>query len=96
MERKANRHPFREHGPPLPPEWVVRPLGQAGGEHVRAWARAEDALMAPFGVDVTGAHRDWNEELQSCRELPRATLQVSPPPSSPPSSVPLAHQGLAT
>lgn len=83
MERKANRHPFENMAPPLPPsDWVVRPLGQAGVDHVRSSARSEDALMAPFGIDVSGAHRDWNEELQSCRELPRATLQVSLPSSS--------------
>jgi len=37
--------------------------------------RAEDELAAAFGMDERGALRDWNEEYQSCRSLPSATLQ---------------------
>eukprot|EP01113_Clastostelium_recurvatum_P009176 TRINITY_DN1438_c0_g1_i1.p1 TRINITY_DN1438_c0_g1~~TRINITY_DN1438_c0_g1_i1.p1 ORF type:complete len:1305 (-),score=339.28 TRINITY_DN1438_c0_g1_i1:965-4879(-) len=38
--------------------------------------RAEDSLLASFEVsDVRGPLRDWNEEFQSCKELPRETMQ---------------------
>ena len=38
--------------------------------------RAEEDLCSTFGVDVRGgAVRDWNEELQSAREMPQSTLQ---------------------
>lgn len=31
--------------------------------------------MVPYGTEVVGMQRDWNEELQSCREFSRANLQ---------------------
>ena len=38
-------------------------------------SRTEDELCSTFGVDVrSGAVRDWNEELQSAREMPTTTL----------------------
>ena len=38
--------------------------------------RTEDELCNTFGVDVrAGAVRDWNEELQSAREMPTTTQQ---------------------
>lgn len=43
--------------------------------HKRDIARAEDSLMVPYGTEVIGMQRDWNEELQSCREFPRENLQ---------------------
>lgn len=43
--------------------------------HKRDIARAEDALMVPYGTEVVGMQRDWNEELQSCREFSRDNLQ---------------------
>lgn len=43
--------------------------------HKRDIARAEDALMVPYGTEVVGMQRDWNEELQSCREFSRENLQ---------------------
>ena len=39
-------------------------------------ARTEDELSNSFGVDIrSGAVRDWNEELQSAREMPVGLLQ---------------------
>ncbi|CAI7925586.1 unnamed protein product [Closterium sp. NIES-53] len=81
IERKANRHPFENMLAPLPPnDWAAKPIwGGADGtgplQYTRDVARSEDALMAPFGIDFSGVLRDWNEELQSCRELPRNSLQ---------------------
>jgi len=31
--------------------------------------------MVPYGTEVVGMQRDWNEELQSCREFSRENLQ---------------------
>lgn len=44
-------------------------------DHKRDPARAEDALALSFGTELIGMQRDWNEELQSCREFPHKTLQ---------------------
>ena len=44
-------------------------------DHKRDAARAEDALTLSFGSELIGMQRDWNEELQSCREFPHATPQ---------------------
>lgn len=44
-------------------------------DHKRDAARAEDALTLSFGSELIGMQRDWNEELQSCREFPHTTPQ---------------------
>ncbi|KAG0449031.1 hypothetical protein HPP92_027514 [Vanilla planifolia] len=44
-------------------------------DHVRDAARAEDALVLSYGSELIGMQRDWNEELQSCREFPHKSLQ---------------------
>ncbi|KAL0429300.1 UNVERIFIED_CONTAM: Clustered mitochondria protein [Sesamum radiatum] len=43
--------------------------------HKRDAARAENSLTLSFGSELIGMQRDWNEELQSCREFPHATPQ---------------------
>ncbi|XP_019186851.1 PREDICTED: clustered mitochondria protein-like isoform X2 [Ipomoea nil] len=43
--------------------------------HTRDAARAENALTLSFGSELIGMQRDWNEELQSCREFPHGTPQ---------------------
>ncbi|KAF6141869.1 hypothetical protein GIB67_003240 [Kingdonia uniflora] len=45
--------------------------------HKRDAARAENALTLSFGSELVGMQRDWNEELQSCREFPHTTPQES-------------------
>ena len=38
-------------------------------------SRAEEELTSTFGMEVRGGGlRDWNEELQSAREMPVETL----------------------
>ncbi|KAH9321375.1 hypothetical protein KI387_016014 [Taxus chinensis] len=73
LERKASGHPF-ENVPSLLPlsPWlgVYPPLA-----HRRDVSRAEDSLALPYGTESIGMQRDWNEELQSCREFPRKTIQ---------------------
>ena len=44
-------------------------------DHKRDASRAEDALTLSYGSELIGMQRDWNEELQSCREFPHATPQ---------------------
>lgn len=41
--------------------------------HKRDAARAENVLTLSFGSELIGMQRDWNEELQSCREFPHST-----------------------
>ncbi len=67
------------------PTWLV-PIPKAGRNDNDSWtrnkshlynvARTEDALANNFGIDIrSGTLRDWNEELQSAREMPTASLQ---------------------
>ncbi|KAH8520022.1 hypothetical protein H0E87_001471 [Populus deltoides] len=46
-----------------------------GSDHRPDAARAEDALTLSYGSELIGMQRDWNEELQSCREFPHSTPQ---------------------
>ena len=70
------------------PSWVTplpKPRSQNGratddwkhySRHTYNLNRTEDDLSSTFGVDIRGgAVRDWNEELQSAREMPTSTLQ---------------------
>lgn len=61
------------------PTWLV-PIPKAEEQSEDSWtrnsvhkynpARTEDELSNSFGVDIrSGAVRDWNEELQSAREM---------------------------
>ena len=39
-------------------------------------AKSEEYRADTYGIDIrNGAARDWNEELQSAREMPVSTLQ---------------------
>jgi protein TIF31 len=62
------------------PSWIV-PISRAEEASDDAWARnavhaynpsrTEEELSNSFGVDIrSGAVRDWNEELQTAREMP--------------------------
>ncbi|KAG6494254.1 hypothetical protein ZIOFF_049274 [Zingiber officinale] len=54
---------------------LLAELSSSSAEHKRDPARAEEALTLSFGSELIGMQRDWNEELQSCREFPHKTLQ---------------------
>ncbi|XP_047980101.1 clustered mitochondria protein-like isoform X1 [Salvia hispanica] len=73
LERKALAHPFENVQSLLPPHtWLgLYPVP----EHKRDAARAENSLTLSFGSELIGMQRDWNEELQACREFPHATHQ---------------------
>eukprot|EP00644_Phytophthora_capsici_P008097 jgi/Phyca11/510361/fgenesh2_kg.PHYCAscaffold_58_\ len=51
------------------------PLAAAEEEHHYDLNRAEDELCASYGMDERGVLRDWNEEYQCCRELPKDSLK---------------------
>ncbi|XVF22990.1 hypothetical protein REPUB_Repub12eG0218400 [Reevesia pubescens] len=72
-ERKATAHPFENVQSLLPPNsWLeLYPVP----DHKWDAARAEDALTLSYGSELIGMQRDWNEELQSCREFPHTTPQ---------------------
>jgi hypothetical protein len=44
-------------------------------DHKRDAARAENSLTLLYGSEPIGMQRDWNEELQSCREFSHTTPQ---------------------
>ncbi|KAL0397533.1 UNVERIFIED_CONTAM: Clustered mitochondria protein [Sesamum calycinum] len=73
LERKASAHPFENVQSLLPPNsWLgLYPVP----DHKRDAARAENSLTLSFGSELIGMQRDWNEELQSCREFPHTTPQ---------------------
>ncbi|XP_076911185.1 clustered mitochondria protein-like [Bidens hawaiensis] len=73
LERKASAHPFENIQSLLPPNsWLgLHPVP----DHKRDAARAENSLTLSFGSELIGMQRDWNEELQSCREFPHASPQ---------------------
>ncbi|KAD5802797.1 hypothetical protein R6Q59_023791 [Mikania micrantha] len=73
LERKASAHPFENIQSLLPPNsWLgLHPVP----DHRRDAARAENSLTLSFGSELIGMQRDWNEELQSCREFPHTSPQ---------------------
>ncbi|KAG5042225.1 hypothetical protein JHK87_006140 [Glycine soja] len=59
---------------------TIRAIAEARGAlrrlyHRRDAARAENALTLLYGNEPIGMQRDWNEELQSCREFPHTSPQ---------------------
>lgn len=73
LEGRAAAHPFENVQSLLPPNsWLgLYPVP----DHRRDAARAENALTLLYGNEPIGMQRDWNEELQSCREFPHTTPQ---------------------
>ncbi|CAI0428035.1 unnamed protein product [Linum tenue] len=73
LEKKASAHPFENVQSLLPPNsWLgLYPVP----DHRRDAARAEDAITLSYGSELIGMQRDWNEELQSCREFPHTSSQ---------------------
>ncbi|KAL2972430.1 hypothetical protein AAZX31_15G253600 [Glycine max] len=73
LEGRAAAHPFENVQSLLPPNsWLgLYPVP----DHRRDAARAENALTLLYGNEPIGMQRDWNEELQSCREFPHTSPQ---------------------
>uniref|UniRef100_A0ACD5Z3S7 Uncharacterized protein n=1 Tax=Avena sativa TaxID=4498 RepID=A0ACD5Z3S7_AVESA len=73
LDRKASAHPFENVQALLPvTSWLGAYPVQ---EHKRDAARAEDSVVLSYGTELIGMQRDWNEELQSCREFPHGNPQ---------------------
>ncbi|CAL0310303.1 unnamed protein product [Lupinus luteus] len=72
-ESRAAAHPFENVQSLLPPNsWLgLHPFP----DHRRDASRAENALTLLYGSEPIGMQRDWNEELQSCREFPHTSPQ---------------------
>ncbi|XP_028204931.1 clustered mitochondria protein-like isoform X1 [Glycine soja] len=74
LEGRAAAHPFENVQSLLPPNsWLG--LYPVPADHRRDAARAENALTLLYGNEPIGMQRDWNEELQSCREFPHTSPQ---------------------
>ena len=54
--------------------WLVKPADTATSSHTPDVARTQETYLLG-GIDLAETLRDWNEEFQSTRELPRATVQ---------------------
>lgn len=54
--------------------WLVSPLSSSATTHQSDLTRTQETYLLA-GVDNTETLRDWNEEIQSTRELPRETVQ---------------------
>jgi protein TIF31 len=73
LKKMTDRHPFEMMPVPFP----VTPWLGKRNKHTFDFNRSEDALLASNEVEynIQGQLRDWNEELQTCRELPKSTIQ---------------------
>lgn len=72
QKRRTSRHPYERVPTPYQVySWVGPQL-----EHNIDAIRAEDAFSSKLGYEehIPGQTRDWNEELQTTRELPRKNL----------------------
>lgn len=59
----------------MPVPVPVRPWLGVARTHTADRNRAEDALAyANDNPDIRGCLRDWNEEFQSCKELPKKDI----------------------
>ena len=72
QKRRTSRHPFERVATP----YQVYTWQAPHQEHTIDAIRAEDAFSSKLGYEehIPGQTRDWNEELQTTRELPRKNL----------------------
>ncbi|KAH8279398.1 hypothetical protein KR026_008853 [Drosophila bipectinata] len=72
QKRRTTRHAFERVATPYQVYQWASPIL----EHTVDAIRAEDAFSSKLGYEehIPGQTRDWNEELQTTRELPRKTL----------------------
>ncbi|XP_034062393.1 clustered mitochondria protein homolog isoform X4 [Gymnodraco acuticeps] len=73
QKKRVQRHPYERIAAPFQVfTWIAR-----YGDHTLDCVRAEETHTSHMGQDeiTAGQSRDWNEELQRCRELPRNSLQ---------------------
>ncbi|XP_015911172.1 clustered mitochondria protein homolog isoform X2 [Parasteatoda tepidariorum] len=72
QKKRTQRHPFERVATP----YQVYTWAAPNLEHTIDSIRAEDAFSAKLGYEehIPGQTRDWNEELQTTRELSRKSL----------------------
>lgn len=72
QKRRTQRHPYERVATPYQVYCWMSP----NMEHTIDAIRAEDAFSSKLGYEehIPGQTRDWNEELQTTRELPRKNL----------------------
>ncbi|KAJ8969721.1 hypothetical protein NQ317_006110 [Molorchus minor] len=72
QKKRSQRHPFERVTTPYQLYAWTSPIL----EHTLDAIRAEDTFSSKLGYEehIPGQTRDWNEELQTTRELPRKTL----------------------
>ena len=72
QKRRTSRHPYER----VPTPYQVYTWTGPQLEHNIDTIRAEDAFSSKLGYEehIPGQTRDWNEELQTTRELPRKNL----------------------
>ncbi|KAK1883191.1 Clustered mitochondria protein like [Dissostichus eleginoides] len=73
QKKRVQQHPYERIAAPFQVfTWIAR-----YGDHTLDCVRAEETHTSHMGQDenTAGQSRDWNEELQRCRELPRNSLQ---------------------
>jgi hypothetical protein len=64
----------------MKPSWIIpagrsSKVGYGGTQAYHVW-RASDYIHNTYGFDFRNSPlRDWNEELQSARDMPKGTLQ---------------------
>ncbi|XP_054650976.1 clustered mitochondria protein homolog isoform X2 [Dunckerocampus dactyliophorus] len=72
QKKRVQRHPFERIATPFQVySWTSPQV-----DHAMDCVRAEDAYTSRLGYEehIPGQTRDWNEELQTTRELPRKNL----------------------
>ncbi|KAM8900368.1 clustered mitochondria protein homolog isoform 2-T3 [Spinachia spinachia] len=73
QKKRVQQHPYERIAAPFQVfTWIAR-----HGDHTLDCVRAEETHTSRMGQDehTAGQSRDWNEELQGCRELARNSLQ---------------------
>lgn len=72
QKKRSLKHPFERIGTPFQVNCWLSP----NFEHTVDWFRAEDANAAKLGHEdhIPGHSRDWNEEIQATKDLPKKTL----------------------
>ncbi|KAM9348865.1 clustered mitochondria protein homolog [Symphorus nematophorus] len=73
QKKRVQQHPYERIAAPFQVfTWIARQ-----GDHTLDCVRAEETHTSRMGQSehTAGQSRDWNEELQGCKELPRNSLQ---------------------
>uniref|UniRef100_A0A667ZKA8 Clustered mitochondria homolog n=1 Tax=Myripristis murdjan TaxID=586833 RepID=A0A667ZKA8_9TELE len=73
QKKRVQQHPYERIATPFQVFTWTAPYG----DHALDCVRAEETHTSHMGQDehTTGQSRDWNEELQGCKELPGRNLQ---------------------